>query len=116
LGDIPKKHWTIGFSHECESKKFAGSTELKYDFSKTLLGIKGYPFEVTWAGNIKLADNINVKSKLHLSNEIMAEAAWVQKVDEHLKVIGSHRYNLTKLIYSPEHYGLGLGIQFQYTL
>jgi len=114
-GDVQSQQVTLG-CHHMHCKRHHHAIEATYDVSKKTEGIRSLPLTLRWAGVYELTDNITWKSKLEAGKEVTLENAWIQKVDDRVKITASDYTNLTHLIFEPKAANINFGLAVTLTL
>jgi len=113
--DVLKQILTLGCNH-IHGPRALHSYELSYDVQNKTKGIYGHPLTLLFAGDYTFNDNLVVKTKIEVKDEIKASTAWKQQVDPKLKLIFSDEINVTNLFKKPANTNYNFGVKFEYTV
>jgi len=87
-----------------------------YDTKNPPKAILGQPLELHWAGWYLLHENVQLKTKFNITNQIKATTSWIQQVDPKLKIIFADEFNITNLVQNPAKANYNFGVKFEYSL
>ena len=108
--------YTAGCRHYHHGHEHQHGIEVSYDNKNKDAGILGHPVFFRFLGQYQFTPSITFKTLITAKKEVEAEHAWIQKIDSHLKIVGSHKINLTKLYHGEKDVGLEWGMKATWNL